>query len=153
MRPEAAAPLLSEAPLADWPARAIGAIADGVVVGIVTYAIATAAGIRLPTAAHRLNGFVYVDLAVSFVYSFTMIALWGRTLGMAMMRLYAVDAVEGRTPIAWGRAAIRSFMAGVFYVVAPVAVLDVLWPLWDPRNQTIHDKAAGTVVLRRVLPD
>jgi uncharacterized RDD family membrane protein YckC len=29
----------------------------------------------------------------------------------------------------------------------------VLWPLWDPRNQTIHDKAAGTVVLRRVLPD
>ena len=26
--------------------------------------------------------------------------------------------------------------------------LDVLWPLWDRQNQTLHDKAAGTVVLR-----
>ena len=27
-------------------------------------------------------------------------------------------------------------------------LLDALWPLWDRQNQTLHDKAAGTVVLR-----
>ena len=27
-------------------------------------------------------------------------------------------------------------------------ILDILWPLWDKQNQTLHDKAAGTVVLR-----
>jgi len=26
-------------------------------------------------------------------------------------------------------------------------VLDVLFPLWDAKNQTLHDKVAGTVVI------
>ena len=28
-------------------------------------------------------------------------------------------------------------------------IIDMLWPLWDDRNQTLHDKVVGTVVLRR----
>ena len=24
----------------------------------------------------------------------------------------------------------------------------MLWPLWDSKNQTLHDKAVGTVVIR-----
>ena len=27
-------------------------------------------------------------------------------------------------------------------------ILDALWPVWDAQNQTLHDKAAGTVLLR-----
>ena len=27
-------------------------------------------------------------------------------------------------------------------------LLDVLWPLWDDRNQALHDKPASTVVIR-----
>jgi uncharacterized RDD family membrane protein YckC len=60
-----------------------------------------------------------------------------------------VDADEGRTPVGTLRAAIRSATVAVLTVLAPLAVLDLLWPLWDPRNQTIHDKAARTVVLRQ----
>jgi uncharacterized RDD family membrane protein YckC len=26
--------------------------------------------------------------------------------------------------------------------------VDILWPLWDRQKQTLHDKIAGTVVLR-----
>jgi len=26
-------------------------------------------------------------------------------------------------------------------------LLNVLWPLWDPQKQTLHDKAAGTIVV------
>jgi uncharacterized RDD family membrane protein YckC len=28
-------------------------------------------------------------------------------------------------------------------------LLDGLWPLWDGRRQALHDKAAGTNVVRR----
>jgi uncharacterized RDD family membrane protein YckC len=35
-----------------------------------------------------------------------------------------------------------SMLAGLFFL------LDVLWPLWDRRNQALHDKAAGTYVVR-----
>jgi uncharacterized RDD family membrane protein YckC len=101
-----------------------------------------AAGIRART------GYLYLDLGVSFVYSFVLVGFWGHTLGMARMRLDAVEAVEGRTPIGPARAAIRSLAAGLLTIVPVAAFLDLLWPLWDRRNQTLHDKAAGTVVLR-----
>jgi uncharacterized RDD family membrane protein YckC len=137
------APIGTDVPLASWSSRALGAVVDAVVVGVPTYLIALSAGVRSRT------GFGYLDLAVSFVYSFALIGFWGQTLGMAAMKLYAVDANKGRTPIGTVSAAIRSATAGVLTIFPPAAVLDLLWPLWDPRNQTIHDKAAGTVVLRR----
>ena len=31
-------------------------------------------------------------------------------------------------------------------VVGPL--LDLLWPLWDERRQTLHDKAVGSYVLK-----
>jgi len=129
-------------PLASWGVRAIGAIADAVVIGVATYLLDLAAGI------HARTGYLYLDLAVGFAYSFALVGFWGHTLGMAWMRLDAVDAVEGRTPIGPARAAIRSLTAGLLTIVPVAAFLDLLWPLWDGRNQTLHDKAAGTVVLR-----
>ncbi|HLN07104.1 MAG TPA: RDD family protein [Acidimicrobiales bacterium] len=132
-----------DVPLAGWGTRALGAILDGVIVGIPTYLIALAAAIRGRT------GYLYLELATSFVYSFGLIAFWGRTLGMAALRLDAVDAVDGHLPIGPVRAAVRSLTAGVLTVFLIGAVVDLLWPLWDARNQTLHDKAAGTVVLRR----
>lgn len=29
-----------------------------------------------------------------------------------------------------------------------LSVLNMLWPLWDPKRQTWHDKAAGSIVVR-----
>jgi uncharacterized RDD family membrane protein YckC len=136
-------PIGVDVPLAGWGVRAIGAIVDGVVVGIATYGIESAGRI------HGKSGYLYLDLAVGFVYSFSLIGLWGRTLGMHLMRLDAVDAVDGRFPIGPVKAAIRSLAAAVLSVLPVIGPLaDLLWPLWDPRNQTLHDKAAGTVVLR-----
>ena len=80
-------------PLANWGVRAVGAVADAVVIGTATYVIDLAAGIRART------GYLYLDLGVSFVYSFVLVGFWSHTLGMAWMRLDAVEAVEGRTPI------------------------------------------------------
>ena len=38
-----------------------------------------------------------------------------------------------------------TFLFGIFTL--PL-ILDYLWPLWDDRNQTLHDKAVSTVVVR-----
>ena len=132
-----------DVPLAGWGVRALGTIVDAVIIGISTYLIDLLAGIRGKT------GYLYLDLTVSFVYSFALIGFLGHTLGMAWLRLDAVDAVDGRLPIGPAKAAIRSLTAGALTIVPVGAVVDLLWPLWDPRNQTLHDKAAGTVVLRR----
>lgn len=37
-------------------------------------------------------------------------------------------------------------VAGILFAVA--GLLDVLWPLWDHKHQALHDKVAGTVVVR-----
>jgi len=132
-----------DVPLAGWGFRALGAIADAVVIGLATYLIDRV------TAIHGRTGYLYLDLAVSFGYSFALIGFWGHTLGMALLRLDAVDAIDGRLPIGPTKAAIRSLAAGVLTIIPIAAIVDLLWPLWDPRNQTLHDKAAGTVVLRR----
>ena len=80
MRPTSYVPTGVDVPLASWGFRAAGAVADAVVVGIATYLIDLAAGIRTHT------GYVYLDLAVSFVYSFALVGFWGHKLGMAWMR-------------------------------------------------------------------
>ena len=129
-------------PLASWGVRAGGAVADAAVIGVTTYLIDQVAGIRART------GYLYLDLGVSFAYSFALVGFWGRTLGMAWMKLDAVEAVEGRTPIGPARAAVRSLAAGLLTLVPFAAFLDILWHLWAYRNQTLHDKAAGTIVLR-----
>jgi uncharacterized RDD family membrane protein YckC len=33
-------------------------------------------------------------------------------------------------------------------VLSWLPLLDGLWPLWDKRNQALHDKVANTVVIR-----
>jgi uncharacterized RDD family membrane protein YckC len=40
------------------------------------------------------------------------------------------------------------FRVGTMLFVIPILV-DDLWPLWDKQKQTLHDKVAGTVVVKR----
>ena len=61
-----------------------------------------------------------------------------------------LDAQRGLTravlPLAFGVASILS--DAIFTVAMLASMLDGLWPLWDPRKQAWHDKAAGSVVVR-----
>ncbi len=50
----------------------------------------------------------------------------------------AVAAVTGRGPIA----------PALITITLLYVILDSLFPLWDAQKQTIHDKAAGTVVVK-----
>ena len=51
-------------------------------------------------------------------------------------------------PIGYGRALGRRLLGMVLWwlLIVP-GLLDVLWPLWDGRRQTWHDKAVHSVVV------
>lgn len=77
----------------------------------------------------------------------------GATFGMRALKIRIVSATD-RAPVTIGRSVFRYFvylaiglLEYVAHILFVVSFLDVLWPLWDSRNQTLHDKAAGTVAL------
>jgi uncharacterized RDD family membrane protein YckC len=71
----------------------------------------------------------------------------GQTVGMMAVGVRAVDQAAG-TPIGHGRAFGRALLEYVLALVLFLPwVLDMLWPLWDSQNQTLHDKASRTIVV------
>ncbi len=78
----------------------------------------------------------------------------GQTVGMMAVGVRAVrDETFG--VLGYGRALGRALFEGVlrlinllFFLLGLVWVLDMLFPLWDKKRQTLHDKVAGSVVLR-----
>ena len=96
-----------------------------------------------------------VSVAVRVVYAGLLLTYWnGATLGMRAVKLTCVDATT-LAPVTMRQAFIRALTAEIIAAASLLAgiltvleILDLAWPIWDKRNQTIHDKAGGTVVLR-----
>jgi uncharacterized RDD family membrane protein YckC len=72
----------------------------------------------------------------------------GQTVGMMVAGVRAVDQDKGG-PIgfarALGRAAFEYLMAVLLFFPW---VIDMLFPIWDSSNQTLHDKVTKTVVIK-----
>lgn len=68
----------------------------------------------------------------------------GQTLGNKAVSIKVIGAAEGGT-IGYGRAFVRWLVS---IVSGLVVLLGYLWMLWDPNNQTWHDKAARSVVVK-----
>lgn len=72
----------------------------------------------------------------------------GQTPGMMVIRARAVDAQTG-APIGYARALGRAAFEILLFVLLFVPwVVDMLFPAWDARRQTLHDKVSRTVVVR-----
>jgi uncharacterized RDD family membrane protein YckC len=71
----------------------------------------------------------------------------GQTIGMMVV---AVRAVREDTMgvVGYGKAFGRALIDLVFRFTIIVGLIDLLFPLWDAKRQTLHDKVVGTVVLR-----
>jgi uncharacterized RDD family membrane protein YckC len=89
---------------------------------------------------------------ISFGYDWLQHGLWGQTIGKRVMGTKVVTA-DTRSPIsgqaACGRAAVYALVPVVPSVGGLFALINESWLLWDPRRQCLHDKAAGTVVVRK----
>ncbi len=78
----------------------------------------------------------------------------GQTVGMMAVGVRAVRD-ESFAVLGYGRAFGRAVFEGVlrlinllFLLLGLIWLLDMLFPLWDRKRQTLHDKVAGSVVLR-----
>ncbi len=94
--------------------------------------------------------------AVAFVYETVMIARLGRTVGKIAFGTRVVRVVDGERP-GWSESVMRALVplslgaiprVGVFLGVLVYSIA-----LWNPLRQGLHDKAAGTLVVRNATAD
>jgi len=75
----------------------------------------------------------------------------GQSLGKKVVGIQVVRAAHG-DPIGvgagFGRWGITLVMGFVPFVSFIIVLLDYLWPLWDDKNQSLHDKVVSSIVIR-----
>ena len=105
-------------------------------------------------------GYAIVAL-VGLAYYTIMHAKWGQTLGKKAVGIRVVKAAD-LSAVSWGQAlgrqlfvyvitfatSIINFLAPAAGILGLVGMLDNAWILWDQRRQAVHDKVAGTVVVK-----
>ncbi|GAA1771589.1 RDD family protein [Streptomonospora arabica] len=158
---------------ASWGERAVARLIDVLAVGIPVVVIAVLvsmvwAGAQTLSgygaAAERNAGIVYgiVGFVMFVAYETVCVHRWRRTLGKHLMRLQVAPLSgagrQGPIPMAsmLARAAVFNLAnlaaASVGWALLCFLLMLVpciLWPLWDrPHHQALHDKIAGTVVVR-----
>jgi uncharacterized RDD family membrane protein YckC len=76
-----------------------------------------------------------------------------RTVGVRVVRDGTMDV------LGYGKAFVRAVVEQLFRLLGSaiiflgiVWILDMLWPLWDKKRQTLHDKVVSTVVIRTRNP-
>jgi uncharacterized RDD family membrane protein YckC len=158
------------APYATWVVRLGGYLIDAVIFLVVLIVL-----VLLFRHSHALNVHLMARKgtrrrsfsAVPFLITG---ALWvvygtvlvggarGQTFGMMAAGVRAVGDGE-REVLGYGRAFVRALVEGVlrlinlvFFLLGLLWVLDMLFPLWDRKRQTLHDKVVGSVVIRTRPP-
>ena len=71
----------------------------------------------------------------------------GMSIGKEKMGIKLVG-VESAAPIGGGKAFLRDFVRGLLGYVPLVPLIDLLFPLWDDKRQTLTDKIMSTVVVK-----
>jgi uncharacterized RDD family membrane protein YckC len=107
------------------------ALIDGILLSIVDTILRVVLGVP-----GTLIGFV-----VSFGYYTYFHGTTGQTPGDAALSIRVVD-IESGEAIGFGRAFGRALVS---IVSGLVILVGYLWMLWDPRRQTWHDKAVGSL--------
>jgi uncharacterized RDD family membrane protein YckC len=95
-----------------------------------------------PRVAASMGGIVAVVL---FLYQTCSVALAGRTWGMSLCSLHAVDATSARVPTT-GQCVRRAL---VLMLSLATLGLGILYSLFDAEGRTAHDILSGTVVVKK----
>jgi uncharacterized RDD family membrane protein YckC len=152
------------APLAEWWKRVVALLIDGLVIGIPAGIIFSALGVGFGQNARvdpvtgevtGMGGLITAFLVGSLIYQVVYLIYFsvmngsesGQTVGKKVMNIRVRKASGG--PLGIGPAALRYivYAALASFTCGIGALLDVLWPLWDAKRQTLHDKAVSSVVV------
>lgn len=151
-------PAVFTAGYASWGSRAIGYLIDGFLVGAVMVVLyfllaglmSSVAGV----AGHNVAGGLCCMFIVLFPVATLLVGLWNRvyliaqrgySIGQGVVKIKVVD-VNGNL-LTQGTAFVRLLVAAAMGMVPFLPVVDYLWPLWDERGQTLHDKAVNCYVV------
>jgi uncharacterized RDD family membrane protein YckC len=150
---------------APWGTRVAGYLIDSVMVGaaggimllVAMLAFGSMAGLAgglRPGGLHGIGGsgcccalamFPLATLLVGFWNKVYLVAQRGSSIGQGVMKIRVVNA-QGQL-LTTGQAALR-LLAHVGLSLLPAgSIIDLLWPLWDVRRQTLHDKAVDSYVV------
>jgi len=132
-------------PLAGWSVRLVAFMVDQLFVYVVAKLAAFALGLHHTFGAYLL----YFVLAVAY-FAVLNGSQQGQTFGKRVFGIAVRDAATGEA-IGAGRGALRYVVVGLFHIVFFFLLFtgfDGLWALWDPGRQALHDKIAGSVVIR-----
>jgi len=123
-------------PRAGFWRRFLGALIDGLIVGIIDA--------LLTRAIHGTDTTDGINLVLEGIYATYFIGSpRGQTLGQMACRIRVVGIADGQ-PIGYQRAFAR-WLASLISGLA--LLLGYLWMLWDREKQTWHDKLSGSVVV------
>jgi len=144
---------------ATWGTRAIGYIVDALLVGVGMAVLYLVIGSMLASTLHLMGGhdaagglcclmillFPLATLGVGFYNSVYLVAQRGFSIGQGIVKIKVVDA-NGNL-LTQGTAFVRLLVRVALSFVPVLPLLDLLWPLWDVRRQTLHDKAVNCYVV------
>lgn len=152
-------------PLAEWWKRFVALLIDGFLLAVPTvviFGILGAGAFGAASNANDTNAFedlfgasMFAASTLGAIFSLAYYALLdgsdrGQTLGKMALKIQVRDEATGG-PIGYGRGFVRHILqsvAGFMSCFGGIFILvDGLFPLWDPKRQTIHDKLAKTVVI------
>lgn len=119
-------------PYASWGRRVVARVVDTLIVVAIALA-AFALDKAVAGLVLLLLPFLYFPLFHAYAN--------GQTPGKKLLGI-AVHRTQG---LRFGRALWRTLAEALLGIIP---LVDPLWALIDGRNQTLHDKAAGTVVIR-----
>ena len=143
---------------ASWWRRSVALLIDGVIVTIVTLVIFFVVGIVVglggaaragrPAAVESLSALFFIGYFVIPALYFVAGNGLGATVGKSMLGI-RVRRDDDDEPIGLVRSFLRYVVPVGFAALLLIPYLvDYLWPLWDSRNQSLHDKVAGSIVVR-----
>jgi len=152
-------PLPPGATYAVWADRVVGYLIDSLLVGagmlILYVVLGSLLSLMAGMGSQAAGGmccmmivlFPLATLLVGFFNRVYLVAQRGSSVGQGVMHLKVVD-INGNL-LTMGTAFIR-LLAQVALSFVPMVgpLLDLLWPLWDEKRQTLHDKAVGSYVLK-----
>ena len=120
--------------------RLLATIVDAIIIGVVAGIIGLFIGTYIGDYATG------VEVLIALAYYMILEAIYGATLGKKLFHLRVVR-IDGRAPIGWNEAFLRTVMRVVdvlpfFYIVGAISIWATM------RNQRLGDLVAHTIVIR-----
>lgn len=151
-------------PYAGWWSRVGAAILDGLIglvvliVPVVVGAMIAFSGAETDPITDEVSGVNGAGVALMVLGLLVYIGfdIWnrgvrvgskGQSLGKQIVGIRIVRAADWQL-LGAGNGFARWLMGFVLNLISCVGLVDVLWPLWDDKNQTLHDKVVGSVPLK-----